>query len=1076
MTHLSDPPGDKSALLELFRNELQGHVANLMANLDRLRTGQYSLLIYDELMRIFHSIHGAAKLISLSTIASIATAAEHLFKKFSEKKAKLTDEEIEIISGVWELLRLISESEVENLILQIDSLKERFSEAIERIQRITPSDPAKESQLKQKFPLDDSSGKDSSDLIWKNFVEEVALLIEGLKEIRNPEGHPINLDQSLQSVKNLLEIGTKLQIPIVVTLTEALESCFTVAYNNQLDWTQGHIDLILEAVDFLSRLSEVGPDEIGSWLNKYEKGIESVAFVIAAVSREASVLEIPKNMKKMMPDLVKPTIRQQSDIKSEKQKSQLIDEGILDLFYAELEQRGREFNQGLLALENNPNDSQVIEGLMRAAHSIKGAARIVELSSISRLAHVMEDYFQSVKNRAADVDADTIDELLKGVDLFIRLSQVSHQFINTWISNNTDEIESTVNKIALLAADPNTKKSPGEGYSLERRGVILPRSYEHITNENEVGQTGHLEAVRTDKANTSYLRVSSSILNRLMGLAGESLVESRWLPSFSESLFGIKRLQNEIAGKIDRLQEYVSNRYRDLLMDNKLSQIKQEFGECRYKLSERLTDLELFSTRYSSLSDRLYGEVIQSRMRPFADGIESYPRMVRDLAKQLNKKVKLVIRGESTPVDREILEKLEVPIIHLLRNALDHGIESPIERRLAGKPEEGTIILEASHKAGMLFIAVTDDGRGVDIDKLRKKVIEKGFVSSAIGEKLNDTELLDFIFLPGFSTSEQVTEISGRGIGLNVVQTMVQEVGGTIKALGEVGLSVQMQLPLTLSVIRALLVEIAAQPYAIPLAHMEKVIMLPKDSIHQVEHRQYFRDQDVNIGLIHAHQVLNLEALKQASDIYSVIIVSDNMNRYGIVVDRFIGEKELVVQELDPILGKVPDIYGGAFMEDGAPVLIIDVEDMVHTIDKLLSKGDLLPIDFYHQDGGDNKRKRILVVDDSVTVREVEAKLLQKQGYDVDTAVNGVDGWNAVRLIKYDLVITDIDMPRMNGIEFLKNIRSDRKLQDLPVMIVSYKEREGDRAKGQEAGVNYFLTKSSFHDDTLLKAVKKLIG
>jgi two-component system sensor histidine kinase and response regulator WspE len=507
-----------------------------------------------------------------------------------------------------------------------------------------------------------------------------------------------------------------------------------------------------------------------------------------------------------------------------------------------------------------------------------------------------------------------------------------------------------------------------------------------------------------------------------------------------------------------------------------LYQLKQDFVECRYKFGERLADLELFSMRYSSLSDRLYAEVIQSRMRPFADGIEPYPRMVRDLAKQLHKRVRLVIQGENTPVDREILEKLEAPITHLLRNAVDHGIETPKERKLAGKNEEGTITLEASHKAGMLFIVVTDDGRGVDIENLRKKVIEKGFVSSAIGEKLNESELLEFIFLPGFSTSEEVTEISGRGIGLNVVQTMVQEVGGTIKATKEIGLSLKMQLPLTLSVIRALLVEISGQPYAIPLAHMEKVVMLAKEDVLCIEHRQYIRDENVNIGLIQAYQVLNLEPPKHPYDNLSVIIVSDHMNRYGIVVDRFISEKELVVQDMDPILGKVPDIYGGAFMEDGSPVLIIDVEDTVRSIDKLLSKGDLHSLNFAESQQENLKKKRILVVDDSVTVREIESKLLQNEGYEVDTAVNGVDGWNAVRLMNYDLVITDIDMPRMNGIELIKNIRNDRKLEHLPVMIVSYKECEEDRIKAVQAGVDFFLTKNSFHDNSLLVAVKEMIG
>ncbi len=290
------------------------------------------------------------------------------------------------------------------------------------------------------------------------------------------------------------------------------------------------------------------------------------------------------------------------------------------------------------------------------------------------------------------------------------------------------------------------------------------------------------------------------------------------------------------------------------------------------------------------------------------------------------------------------------------------------------------------------------------------------------------------------------------------------------------GMTFYMQLPLTLSVIRALLVSVAKEPYAFPLARIDQALKISQEDIEVIENRQYFKYQGKNIGIVQANQILELdEKINKTQELY-VIVLSDRLNSYGVVVDRFLGERELVVHELDPNLGKVPNISSGAFMENGSPVLIIDVEDMIASIDNILSGGRLKKVRCSETESCEESLKRILIVDDSITVREVECRLLQNSGYEVETAVNGIDAWNALRLGNYDLVITDVDMPRMNGIELVKLIKSDARLKKLPVMIVSYKEGENDKILGLEAGANYYLTKSSFHDETLLNAVIDLIG
>ncbi|HLH53130.1 MAG TPA: response regulator, partial [Verrucomicrobiae bacterium] len=386
--------------------------------------------------------------------------------------------------------------------------------------------------------------------------------------------------------------------------------------------------------------------------------------------------------------------------------------------------------------------------------------------------------------------------------------------------------------------------------------------------------------------------------------------------------------------------------------------------------------------------------------------------------------------------------------------------------------------LEARHSAGVLLVTVTDDGAGVDVERVREAIVKKRLATQNVAQKLTESELLEFLFLPGFTLKETVTEISGRGFGLDVVQNMIKGVRGTIRLINQSGrgLRVQLQLPLTLSVLRALLVEVAGEPYAIPLSQITRTLELGRDSIQTLEGRPHFHLGDQQIGILTAQQVLESPGPISLENELSVVVLEDRTTRYGLVVDRFLGERELVVQPLDARLGKIRNISAAALMEDGAPVLIFDVEDVVRSIEKLIIEGT--PARVEQDPGGPlhGKPKRVLVVDDSLTVRELERKMLAGRGYITEVAIDGMDAWNALRAANYDLVITDVDMPRIDGIELARRIKQDQRLKTVPVLIVSYKDREQDRVRGLEAGANYYLAKGSFDDETLLQAVVDLIG
>jgi two-component system, chemotaxis family, sensor histidine kinase and response regulator WspE len=736
---------------------------------------------------------------------------------------------------------------------------------------------------------------------------------------------------------------------------------------------------------------------------------------------------------------------------------------MLDLFRMEVDGESQALTAGLLALERDPLAADQLERCMRAAHSLKGAARIVGLSAGVSITHAMEDCFVAAQQGRIALQQGHIDELLRGVDLLQQMAGTAEKDMDRWETQKLAEVGAFIDALRLAAVSQAPLREVGPQAGPE----TLPDESLPTTLRSEVGDT------RQDEV----LRVTADNLNRLLGLAGESLVESRRFRSFADSLLRLKRSQYDLQRALDRLRDQLS---QQRLSDNAqaaLTEAQQRALECQRFLVQRLVEMDTFDRRAAHLSHRLYDGALACHMRPFADGVQAFPRMVRDLARTLGKQLRLDIVGQDTQVDRNILEKLDAPLGHLLRNALDHGIESPEERLVAGKSTEAVLRIEARHSAGRLQVTVADDGRGIDLERLRAAIIERKLSNAETAAKLNDAELLEFLFLPGFSMKEAVTDISGRGVGLDVVQSVLKQIRGTVRVVtrrGE-GTRFQLELPLTLSVARTLLVEVGAEAYAVPLAYIRRALKLAPGDIQMLEGRPHFNLDGRSIGLVTAHQLLGVEPPQAATDVLAVIVLGDATHLYGLIVDRFLGERELVVQTLDARLGKIKDVAAGALMEDGSPALILDVEDVIRSIEKLVSTGRLSGL-AREKSGTGVARKRILVVEDSFTVRELERKVLVNSGFDVEVAVDGMDGWNAARTGHFDLVITDIDMPRMDGIELVTLIKKDPHVKSLPIMIVSYKDRPEDRRRGLDAGADYYLAKGSFHDESLLHAVVDLIG
>ncbi|GAB7532218.1 hybrid sensor histidine kinase/response regulator [Pseudomonas sp. 3A(2025)] len=781
------------------------------------------------------------------------------------------------------------------------------------------------------------------------------------------------------------------------------------------------------------------------------------------------------------------------------------DASLFELFTLEAEAQTQVLSAGLLELERSPTLADQLEACMRAAHSLKGAARIVGVDFGVSVAHVMEDCLVSAQESRLVLQPDHIDALLSGTDMLMRIAtpgdgSVDQAVVDAYVQRMNTLMDSGAGAARSVSRPPDPPdpllaesllldalRQPEQpapalppidlSHALQLQPELVQLEPAPVVSDADSAPRP-LRDRRVAEGGERVLRVTAERLNGLLDLSSKSLVESQRIKPLLAGMQRLKRLQLGSDRALQVLEASLSVSTVSPEAQRALEDARSLLSQAQNMLIEQAAELDEFGWQSAQRAQSLYDSALACRMRPFADVLGGQARMVRDLGRELGKQVRLDIEGEKTQVDREVLEKLEAPLTHLLRNAVDHGIEMPELRLAHGKDSEGTIRLRASHQAGMLVVELSDDGGGVDLQRLSQAIVQRKLSPAETAAQMSEEELLSFLFLPGFSMRDKVTQISGRGVGLDAVQHMVRQLHGgvTLEQSAGQGSCFRIEVPLTLSVARSLVVDVGGEAYAFPLAHIERMRDLEPSDIVQLEGRQHFWHEGQHVGLVSASQLLNRPPSAKVQDSLKVVVIRERDAVYGVAVERFIGERTLVVMPLDPRLGKVQDVSAGALLDDGSVVLIVDVEDLLRSVEKLLNTGRLERIDRQNRNAGNVTRKRVLVVDDSLTVRELERKLLVSRGYDVTVAVDGMDGWNALRGEDFDLLITDIDMPRMDGIELVTLLRRDTRLQSLPVMVVSYKDREEDRRRGLDAGADYYLAKASFHDDALLDVVVELIG
>lgn len=753
-----------------------------------------------------------------------------------------------------------------------------------------------------------------------------------------------------------------------------------------------------------------------------------------------------------------------------------------ELFRIDAENQLTTLAEGLLALSDRGDNAPVLEELMRAAHSIKGAARIVNMDAAVGVAHSMEDIFVKGQKAGNVLAQARVDLMLEGVDLlrgiiFDELPAEQQAVQTEAFAGRCAKADAPAKKVTPPVTETQIESAASEDHTQvppndepeDATSAAVTAPVQVQSQVQGIHGQGGTQPVRS-------MRIASENLDRLVTLSGETRIALNRYQHFDRQADELVSLQQDLRDKLKNLS-LTGIGGSTVQLEEQMAGLFLSLDQVEERARVLRSSIEEHSFRMSQLGDRLYTEALTCRMRPFSDCLLPLRRLVHDLSRSLGKSCSLEVDGESTEVDRDILEKLEGTLTHLIKNALDHGIETEADRVKQGKPAGAVIRLSAAHVAGRLVVRTADDGRGIKVEEIRDLAVKRGLITPIAAASLSAAEVMEFLFLPGFSMSSKVTEISGRGVGLDAVRSVARNLHGAVRAFSTPGkgTAFELSLPISKAIARCLLVSVGGTPCAFPLARIEGVFRVHEKDTFFTEGRQHCEWNGNQIGLINAAQVLELEETVSLPEDLPVVVLEDTGRRFGVVVHDLIGEEELLLQPLDEHLGKLRDVSAAALMADGSPVLVLDDEDFLRSISNLAGEGSLRA----SRSGPVNVRteyKRVLVVDDSLTVRELQRKLLTVRGYEVTTAVDGMDGWNTLREHRFDMVITDVDMPRMDGIELVEKIRAASQFRDMPVMIVSYKDRPEDRQRGLEAGADYYLAKSSFHSDELSEKVEELIG
>ena len=759
---------------------------------------------------------------------------------------------------------------------------------------------------------------------------------------------------------------------------------------------------------------------------------------------------------------------------------------ILEDFLVEAFELIEQIDHDLVELESNPEDLELLNRIFRVAHTVKGSSSFLNFDVLTKLTHHMEDVLNKARHGELKITPDIMDVVLESVDMMKALLRSIRERGNDVdagvnISDICDRLTAINEGKDISSSKPKeeVKEEAKESSAMDQEPEVDVNSLSEAEVEAEIER---LLKVRKAEDQARREKQKQNEQSEAPAPKVETSAAKESKPQQKESntpaQSSASAVEQTIRVEVKRLDNLMNLIGELVLGKNRLLKIYDDVEE-RYEGEKFLEELNQVVSQLSLVTTDIQLAVMKTRMLPIAKVFNKFPRMVRDLSRELGKQIDLEISGEETELDKSIVEEIGDPLVHIIRNSCDHGIEDPKDRLAAGKPEKGVIELKAYNEGNHIVVEIVDDGKGIDALAVKMKALERGLITEREVDNMTDKEAFSLIFKPGFSMAKQVTNVSGRGVGMDVVKTNIEKLNGIIDIDSEVGRGTIMKLkiPRTLASIQSLLVGSQEEFYAIPLASVKETVRVPVDDIYTIEGKNVLRLRDEVLSLVRLSDLFGVKQIFESGDQTYVVVINVADSKLGIIVDSLIGQEEIVIKSLGNYLQNIRGIAGGTIRGDGKVTLIVDV-GMIMDMAKEIKIDIRASMESSAQMSKKEKPSdyKVLIVDDSKMDRTIMQKSLEPIGVTVIEATNGIEALNIVKSGDHsiDAMLIDIEMPRMDGYTLAGEIRKYSKYRNLPLIAVTSRTSKSDRLRGVEVGMTEYITKP-YSPEYLENVVRKNI-
>jgi len=731
------------------------------------------------------------------------------------------------------------------------------------------------------------------------------------------------------------------------------------------------------------------------------------------------------------------------------------------MFYLEAQERIDSIVTNLVIIENSPskeNQQEILETIFREAHSLKGAARSVNLRNVENICQALESTFSKLKKQEISFSQELFDSLQQ------RLDELKKEL------SLTDKAEEKSEITNPIATNEISRKEKAIEKSIEKE-TAKQEIVENLNKEKSAEKDNII--LKTSKVSFSdTIRVNTEKLDKLM-LETEELIFVKLM--VSQQVNELNELKSILVSWQEELKNLDTKSSHNNQTNNQLDLVKYNFDKVQIlenKLSNLIVKAEGDKRTTYHLVDNLLEDMKKVLMLPFSTQTSIFPKLIRDISREQNKEIDFIIEGANIEVDRRVLEQIKDPLIHILRNSIDHGIETPAIRAQQGKNAKAEIKLLISQEGNKIKILVSDNGKGINVEQVKEKALKQRLISLEQAKTMSPQEIISLIFESGLSTSPIITDISGRGLGMAIVKEKVDNLGGSlvINSQNQVGTTLELLLPASLATVRGVLISTSNQLFIVPTINVEQVLRIKKTSIKTIENKETIFFNQQTLALVTLSSILSLPSNADKSEYLIVLVLRSGENNIAFIVDNVISEQEVLVKSLGKQLVRVRNISAATILGNGKVVPILNIADLIKSAIK--QPGSYQSVNIQE---ANIAKGTILVAEDSITARMLIKNILEMAGYQVKTAVDGLEALILLKNEDFDLVVSDIEMPRMNGFELTTKIRQDKKLADLPVVLVTSLDSRQDREQGIDVGASAYIVKSDFEQSNLLAVVEKLI-